>query len=120
LILLLPFFLTVAPLVKFDTVGPAFFQQVRWGMNGRKMVVYRFRSMRSELCDPTGILQTVERDRRVTWIGAILRKTNIDELPQLFNVVRGDMSLVASRHPVNMRAAGKLYEELGSGNHHAM
>ena len=113
LIVLAPFFLTIALFIKLDDGGPVFFRQIRWGLNGRKIMVFKFRSMRAEDCDPSGIQQTVKGDSRMTGIGALLRRTNIDELPQLFNVLMGDMSLVGPRcHAINMRAAGRLYEEL--------
>jgi lipopolysaccharide/colanic/teichoic acid biosynthesis glycosyltransferase len=113
LVILFPVLLTIALLIVIDDGGPIFFRQIRWGLKGSKITVYKFRSMRTDLCDPTGIEQTVKGDRRVTRIGAFLRKTNIDELPQLLNVIKGDMSLVGPRcHAINMRAAGMLYEEL--------
>lgn len=113
LVALAPVLLTVAALVKFDSKGPVLFSQVRWGMNGRKIRVYKFRSMRTELGDATGVAQTVKNDPRITRMGAILRRTNIDELPQLINVLKGDMSLVGPRcHAIGMLAAGRLYEEL--------
>lgn len=113
LIVLAPFFLAIALFIKLDDGGPVFFRQIRWGLNGRKIMVFKFRSMRAEDCDPSGIQQTVKGDSRMTGIGALLRRTNIDELPQLFNVLMGDMSLVGPRcHAINMRAAGRLYEEL--------
>lgn len=113
LVALAPVLLTVAALVKFDSKGPVLFSQVRWGMNGRKIRVYKFRSMRTELGDATGVAQTVKNDPRITRIGAVLRRTNIDELPQLINVLKGDMSLVGPRcHAIGMLAAGRLYEEL--------
>ncbi|MGO7947147.1 sugar transferase, partial [Rhizobium ruizarguesonis] len=59
-----------------------FFRQIRWGLNGRKITFFNFRSMRAEACDPSCVQQTVKGDNRVTGIGAVLRKTNIDELPQ--------------------------------------
>lgn len=113
LVALAPVLLTVAALVKLDSRGPVLFSQVRWGMNGRKIRVYKFRSMRTDMCDATGVAQTVKDDPRITRIGAILRRTNIDELPQLINVLKGDMSLVGPRcHAIGMLAAGRLYEEL--------
>lgn len=113
LVALAPVLATVALLVKLDSKGPVLFSQVRWGMNGRKIRVYKFRSMRAELGDATGVAQTVKNDPRITRIGAILRRTNIDELPQLINVLKGDMSLVGPRcHAIGMLAAGRLYEEL--------
>ncbi|OWV71540.1 exopolysaccharide biosynthesis protein [Rhizobium sp. R634] len=119
LIVLAPLFLAIALFIKLDDGGPVFFRQIRWGLNGRKITVLKFRSMRTEACDPSGIQQTVKGDVRVTGIGAILRKTNIDELPQLLNVLQGDMSLVGPRcHAINMRAAGRLYEELVPDYHH--
>ncbi|MBX4907208.1 MULTISPECIES: sugar transferase [Rhizobium] len=119
LLVLAPLFLAIAIFIKLDDGGPVFFRQIRWGMNGRKITVFKFRSMHTDACDPSGIQQTVKGDRRVTGIGALLRRTNIDELPQLLNVLRGDMSLVGPRcHAINMRAAGRLYEELVPNYHH--
>lgn len=119
LIVLAPLFLAIALFIKLDDGGPVFFRQIRWGLNGRKIMVFKFRSMRAEACDPSGIQQTIKGDSRVTGIGAVLRKTNVDELPQLLNVLKGDMSLVGPRcHAINMRAAGQLYEELVPDYHH--
>jgi lipopolysaccharide/colanic/teichoic acid biosynthesis glycosyltransferase len=113
LIALSPLLLTVAVLVRTDSRGPVLFSQLRWGMNGRKIRVYKFRSMRTEMCDASGVAQTVKNDPRITKIGAILRRTNIDELPQLINVLKGDMSLVGPRcHAIGMLACGRLYEDL--------
>lgn len=113
IILLLPFLLFVAVLIRLDSAGPVLFSQVRWGRNGEKIRIYKFRSMQTELCDDSGVAQTVRDDPRITRVGAILRRTNIDELPQLFNVLKGDMSLVGPRcHAIGMIAAGKLYEDL--------
>ncbi len=113
LLVLAPLFLVLILAVKLDSPGPAFFSQVRWGKDGKKIRIYKFRSMRTDACDPTGVAQTVQGDPRITRIGAFLRKTNIDELPQFFNVLKGDMSLIGPRcHAIGMRAAGMLYEEL--------
>ncbi|ANL48715.1 MULTISPECIES: sugar transferase [Rhizobium] len=119
LLVLAPLFLAIALLIKLDDGGPVFFRQIRWGLNGRKINVFKFRSMRAEACDPSGIQQTVKGDSRMTAIGAMLRRTNIDELPQLLNVLKGEMSLVGPRcHAINMRAAGRLYEEVVPNYHH--
>lgn len=113
LVILFPMLLFVAALVKTTSRGPALFSQIRWGMNGKKIRIYKFRSMYSNQCDSSGVLQTVLNDARVTPVGKILRRTNIDELPQLFNVLIGDMSLVGPRcHAIGMKAAGIPYEEL--------
>lgn len=113
LVALSPVLLTVAALVRLDSPGPVLFSQLRWGQNGQKIRVYKFRSMRTDLCDASGVAQTVKNDPRITRVGAILRRTNIDELPQLINVLSGDMSLVGPRcHAIGMLAAGKLYEDL--------
>lgn len=113
LLILLPFLLAVALLIKLDSPGPVLFKQERWGMGCRKIRVFKFRSMRTDRCDISGVNQTVRDDPRVTRLGAIIRRTNIDELPQLLNVLKGDMSLVGPRcHAVGMLAAGVLYEEL--------
>lgn len=113
LLVLLPLLLTVALMIRLDSPGPVLFRQTRWGRNCRPIKVYKFRSMRADLGDLTGVSQTVRDDPRITKVGAIIRRTNIDELPQLLNVLRGDMSLVGPRcHAIGMLAAGIPYEDL--------
>ncbi|MBB3646335.1 lipopolysaccharide/colanic/teichoic acid biosynthesis glycosyltransferase [Rhizobium sp. BK619] len=118
LLILAPILIIIAALIRLETQGSPLFSQTRWGKDGKKITVYKFRSMRSEACDPSGVIQTVENDPRITFLGRILRKTNLDELPQLFNVLRGDMSLVGPRcHAIGMLAGGMLYEELVPAYH---
>jgi lipopolysaccharide/colanic/teichoic acid biosynthesis glycosyltransferase len=113
LIVLSPILLFIAFLIRIESRGPALFSQQRWGRGCSTIKVYKFRSMYVDMCDPTGVAQTVENDPRITRVGRWLRRTNIDELPQLINVFLGDMSLVGPRcHAIGMRAAGVLYEEL--------
>lgn len=113
LIVLAPLLLTVSVLIKMDSDGPVLFRQNRWGKGCVRIGVYKFRSMYLDRCDQSGIAQTVQDDPRVTRVGRIIRRLNIDELPQLLNVLRGDMSLVGPRcHAVGMLAAGVPYEEL--------
>lgn len=113
LLALLPLLVIVAVLIKLESPGPVFFRQKREGINGTLFSVYKFRSMRTELGDASGVAQTVSGDPRVTPIGRFLRKTSIDELPQLINVLVGDMSLVGPRpHVPGMLAGGIQYREL--------
>lgn len=113
LLMLLPFFAAIAAMIVYENRGPVFFSQIRWGKGGKLIRIYKFRSMRSDMCDVTGVAQTKENDPRVTRIGAFLRKTNLDELPQLLNILKGDMSLVGPRcHVPGMLAAGMPYEDL--------
>jgi lipopolysaccharide/colanic/teichoic acid biosynthesis glycosyltransferase len=113
LLFLLPFFAMIAAAIVIENRGPVFFTQQRWGRGGKLIRIFKFRSMRSDMCDVTGVAQTRENDPRVTRIGAFLRKTNLDELPQLFNILLGDMSLVGPRcHVPGMLAAGRPYEDL--------
>lgn len=113
LIVLAPLLVGVALMVRATSRGPALFSQLRWGKDGRKIRVYKFRSMYVDRCDLSGINQTTQDDPRVTPIGRVMRRTSIDELPQLFNVLKGDMSLVGPRcHAIGMKAAGMLYEDL--------
>jgi lipopolysaccharide/colanic/teichoic acid biosynthesis glycosyltransferase len=113
LVLLSPFLLTIAALIKLTSSGPVLFKQQRYGISGSTFEILKFRTMRIDACDLTGIQQVSDGDRRVTRLGRTLRRSSIDELPQLINVLRGDMSLVGPRpHVPGMLAGGKLYEEL--------
>ncbi|SCM78370.1 Exopolysaccharide production protein [uncultured Pleomorphomonas sp.] len=123
LILLSPLLIAVAAIIKLTSVGPVFFRQERTGLDNKSFQILKFRSMYTDRCDLSGVAQTVADDPRVTPIGRIIRKTNIDELPQLINVLLGDMSLVGPRpHVPGMLAAGVRYEELvlGYERRHAM
>ncbi|MCJ2036847.1 exopolysaccharide biosynthesis polyprenyl glycosylphosphotransferase [Methylobacterium sp. J-068] len=95
LVLLAPLFLAVAVLIKMDSPGPVFFRQKRYGFNQQPFGVYKFRSMKTER--NAVFKQATRNDSRITPIGAMLRRSNIDELPQLINVVLGEMSLVGPR-----------------------
>jgi len=99
LIALLPVFIIVAWVVKMDG-GPVFYRQQRVGKYGTLFNIYKFRSMVID-ADKTGAKVTASHDPRITRIGSLLRKTKIDELPQLFNVLTGDMSLVGPRPEVS-------------------
>jgi len=96
LIVLSPLFLIVSIAIKLDSPGPVFFRNTRHGFNNDKIRVLKFRSMTS-IEDSGQFTQATENDPRVTRIGRIIRRTNIDELPQLINVLRGEMSLVGPR-----------------------
>jgi len=99
LILLLPFFLLIALLIKINSSGPVLYKQSRIGLNGAEFSVYKFRTMRMN-SDKLGLITVGGRDPRVTPIGYYLRKYKLDELPQLINVLIGDMSLVGPRPEV--------------------
>jgi Undecaprenyl-phosphate glucose phosphotransferase len=96
LILLAPLFIVVATAIKLDSPGPSIFRQRRYGFNQQPFRMYKFRSMRT-LEDDAKLTLVSKNDRRVTCVGRFLRSHNLDELPQLFNVVRGEMSLVGPR-----------------------
>jgi undecaprenyl-phosphate galactose phosphotransferase/putative colanic acid biosynthesis UDP-glucose lipid carrier transferase len=96
LLMLLPLLILVGIAVKIDSRGPVIFRQRRNGFNGREFRIYKFRSM-TVLEDGDAIKQATRNDKRVTRLGQILRMTSIDELPQLINVLRGEMSLVGPR-----------------------
>ncbi len=104
-----PFMLIIAALVKLDSPGPALFRQKREGFNNRIITVYKFRTMRHEAAPATGsIVQVQANDPRVTRLGAFLRRTSLDELPQLINVLKGDMSLVGPRPHAVGRKTGDV------------
>jgi Undecaprenyl-phosphate glucose phosphotransferase len=112
LLLALPILALVALLIRRDSPGPVLFKQKRFGFNNSVIEVYKFRTMYADLSDPTGAQRTRRGDSRVTRIGAILRRTSLDELPQLFNVLRGEMSIVGPRaHPIAMLAGEQLYHK---------
>ncbi len=91
-----PLLALVAVLIKLESPGPVLFRQSRGGLNGQAFTIFKFRSMR---CQENGakVVQAKRDDDRITAIGKIIRKTSIDELPQLLNVLRGDMSVVGPR-----------------------
>ncbi|MDB5393550.1 MAG: undecaprenyl-phosphate glucose phosphotransferase [Rhodospirillales bacterium] len=92
-----PPMLVICMLIKLDSPGPILFRQDRWGFNARKISVLKFRTMKMNSGDDPGVTQAARNDPRVTRVGRILRRTSLDELPQLLNVLRGDMSLVGPR-----------------------
>lgn len=110
LLLSAPLFILIALAIKLDSKGPVFFKQLRCGVNGRKFYVYKFRSMvpdaekkLEELRDQnemSGPVFKITKDPRQTRVGKFLRKTSLDEFPQFWNVLRGDMSLVGPRPPI--------------------
>jgi Undecaprenyl-phosphate glucose phosphotransferase len=112
-----PFMLLAAIAIKLDSRGPIFFKQKRYGFNNELIEVYKFRSMYVEQCDSTASVLVTKGDARVTKLGAFLRKTSIDELPQLINVVlKGNLSLVGPRpHAVHAKAENRLYDEAVDG-----
>jgi putative colanic acid biosysnthesis UDP-glucose lipid carrier transferase len=100
LLLISPLFLIVAVAIKLDSKGPVFFRQKRTGWNGKTFNIWKFRSMytnQPESNNPTELKQAEKNDPRVTKVGAFIRRTSLDELPQLLNVLTGDMSLVGPR-----------------------
>jgi len=104
LVLLAPFLLLIAALVRLDSPGPVLFRQRRHGFNQEEIVVWKFRTMRHEAADATAARQVTADDDRITRVGRFLRVSSLDELPQLLNVVRGEMSLVGPRpHAIGMK-----------------
>ncbi|MFX4084550.1 sugar transferase [Sphingobium yanoikuyae] len=112
-IALSPVLFGAALAVKLTSPGPILFRQPRIGKDGRPFSIYKFRSMRTEASDHKAATLTRRDDDRVTRVGAFLRKTSIDELPQLFNVLNGDMSVVGPRpHAAAAKAGDSLYWEV--------
>jgi Undecaprenyl-phosphate glucose phosphotransferase len=112
LFLFAPAMAIIALLIKFESRGPVLFVQERFGFNNAVIRVYKFRTMYADCGDISGAKRTVHNDPRVTRTGRILRWLSLDELPQLLNVLRGEMSLVGPRpHAIAMKAGDRLYHE---------
>ncbi|MGF1605871.1 MAG: undecaprenyl-phosphate glucose phosphotransferase [Rhodothalassiaceae bacterium] len=110
LIVLAPVFAMIALAIKLESPGPVLFRQQRFGFNNEPIEVLKFRSMYVDRQDVSGAARTVKGDPRVTRVGRLIRRTSIDELPQLINVWRGEMSVVGPRpHAVSMRVGKDYY-----------
>lgn len=112
LALIAPVLAIIALLIKLDSPGPVLFRQKRYGFNNQLIEVFKFRTMYHHARDQNAEQLTRRNDPRVTAIGAILRRTSLDELPQFINVLRGEMSIVGPRpHATAAKAGGLLYQE---------
>ncbi|MDX3927614.1 MAG: sugar transferase [Shinella sp.] len=113
LILACPLLAVAAVAIRVEDGGPILFRQVRIGAGSRPFGILKLRTIRVCDCDERGLIQVTAADPRLTRVGRLLRKTNLDEIPQLWNVLAGDMSLVGPRpHVPGMLAAGIPYEAL--------
>jgi Undecaprenyl-phosphate glucose phosphotransferase len=107
-----PLMLAVALMIKLDSPGPVFFRQKRYGFNNQLIEVFKFRSMYTHMTDHNAAQLTRRNDPRITRLGAFLRRTSLDELPQFLNVVRGEMSIVGPRpHALSAKAGALLYQD---------
>ena len=113
LLFLAPLMIVVAIMIKLDSKGPVFFKQPRVGRNNVPFQIYKFRSMRQENSDTAGAQSTRRDDDRISRFGGFIRKTSIDELPQLLNVLKGDMSIVGPRpHALGSTAEDRLFWQI--------
>jgi len=116
LLALSPIMLATAVAIRLDSKGPVLFRQKRYGFNNQVIEVLKFRSMYHEMADPLARRVVTRNDPRITRVGRIIRKTSIDELPQLFNVLGGSLSLVGPRpHAVNAHTNERLWEQVVDG-----
>jgi Undecaprenyl-phosphate glucose phosphotransferase len=116
IVLLSPVMLAVALAVKYTSKGPVLFKQKRHGFNNQLVEVYKFRSMFTDMCDANAVKLVTKSDPRVTPVGRFIRKTSLDELPQFFNVLKGELSLVGPRpHATASRAGERLYNDVVDG-----
>jgi Undecaprenyl-phosphate glucose phosphotransferase len=116
LLLAAPVMAAVAIAIRLESKGPVFFKQRRFGFNNELIEIYKFRSMRADMEDATASKLVTKDDPRVTRVGRFIRKTSLDELPQLFNVVLGKMSLVGPRpHATEAKAQSDLYQTVVDG-----
>ncbi|MHA1536705.1 MAG: exopolysaccharide biosynthesis polyprenyl glycosylphosphotransferase, partial [Alphaproteobacteria bacterium] len=115
LLFIMPLMAMIAIAVKLDSRGPVLFKQRRYGFNNQLIGVYKFRTLFHDLTDQNDETQVTKNDKRVTRVGAFLRRSKLDELPQFFNVLAGSMSIVGPRpHATRSKAGGKLFEEVVS------
>lgn len=111
-LMIAPVLAVIALLIKLDSPGPVFFRQKRYGLNNQLIDVLKFRTMYQHATDPNAEQLTRRNDPRVTRLGAFLRRTSLDELPQFLNVLRGEMSVVGPRpHATGAKAGGLLYQD---------
>lgn len=116
MVLLSPLLIVTALAIRLESKGPILFRQARFGFNNNEISVFKFRSMYVDRQDQSGAQRTQKNDPRVTRVGRFIRRTSIDELPQLFNVLRGEMSIVGPRpHATMMRVGDKYYFDAVSG-----
>lgn len=115
LILVLPIMFFIALLIKLDSNGPVFFRQKRYGFNNQLIEVLKFRTMHVNNQDSNAETLVTRNDPRVTRLGNVLRRTSLDELPQILNVLKGEMSMVGPRpHATKAKAAGRYYHDVVS------
>ena len=108
-----PLMALIALAIKIDSPGPVFFRQKRRGFNNHMFAIYKFRTLRHDSSDWDASKLVSKEDPRITRVGKFLRRTSLDELPQLFNVLSGDMSIVGPRPHANMaKAGGQLYQDV--------
>ena len=113
ILFLSPVMLACALAIRLDGDGPIFFRQMREGFNNQRFRIWKFRTMRPETCEQDGIRQASRDDARITRVGRFLRRTSLDELPQLFNVITGEMSLVGPRpHAPSTKAGDRPFGEI--------
>ncbi len=110
LVIAAPVMLLIAVAIRLEDGGTVFFKQRRMGRGNGFFEIYKFRTMRDAASDADGAVSAARQDKRVTWIGRFLRRTSLDELPQLYNVLRGDMSMVGPRpHALGSLAGDKVF-----------
>src|SRR5690606_28934167 len=115
-VLTAPIMAAVALAIRLESPGPIFFKQRRYGFNNELIEVYKFRSMFADRADATASRLVTRDDPRVTRVGRFIRRTSLDELPQLINVMRGEMSLVGPRpHATEAKAQSDLYQTVVDG-----
>ena len=116
LVLFSPILAAVALAVKLESKGPVLFKQKRFGFNNELIEIYKFRSMHTNMSDIDASKLVTKDDPRVTRVGRFIRRTSLDELPQFFNVLKGDLSLVGPRpHATKAKAGDFLYENVVDG-----